>query len=164
MTQRQENYGDSRQKESLPPEMHPGTLRECLSDCLESARQLIGVLHEEALILKAFKGHDLLHLLPRKEFLVTQFADQSERLKRLLPSDDTLDAGIRDDRLSLKAQMLEIRRLNAANRSFIHGALEYWEDLLSLCLAPYASSAYSPAHSRSVSALAPKGWSVSKEI
>lgn len=164
MTQRQKTYEDGRRTESLSSEMHPGALKECLSDCLESARQLIEVLREEALVLKAFKGHDLLQLLPRKEFLVTEFAGQSERLKRLLPSDDSPDADIRDDRLCLKAQVLEIRRLNAANRSFIHGALGYWEDLLTLCLAPHVTPAYSPAHSKPFSALAPKGLSVRKEI
>jgi len=164
MNQERRIHEHSPVKESLPDEMAPSELRECLSDCIETAGQLIEALREEALILRTFKGHDLLHLLPRKEFLVTHFAWQSERLRGLLLSRDALDAGIRSDRLALKDLMLEIRRINAANRSFIHGALNYWQDFLSLCLAPHVAPAYSPAHSRPVYALAPKGLSVSKEI
>ena len=55
---------------------HPGALPNqdspFQSECLVTALELLEILREEAEILKRFAGAELLRLVPRKEFLVSE--------------------------------------------------------------------------------------------
>ncbi len=97
------------------------------SECLASALELLGVLREEAGILKRFAGAELLRLVPKKEYLVSELewklqAAQKEGEGFVAASD------------SFKALLREIGELNTTNGVFIEKSLSYWQDLLSVLL------------------------------
>ncbi len=114
--------------ESLP---HPGVLPDqnspFQSECIASALELLGVLREEAGILKRFAGAELLRLVPKKEYLVSELEWKIRSARNeggsFMPASD-----------SFKAVLREIDELNTTNGVFIEKSLAYWQDLLSVLL------------------------------
>ncbi len=124
------------------------------SECLNAALDLRKTLQEEADVLKRFAGPELLLLIPRKEFLISELGS---RLNDLRSS--------RDDRPqvsdSLKALLGEIDALNRSNSLFIQRSLSYWHDLMSIFSPP----AYGPARDGARPNIpAPRGLSFSREV
>jgi flagellar biosynthesis/type III secretory pathway chaperone len=114
--------------ESLP---HSGVLPDqnspFQSECLATALELLGVLREEAGILRRFAGAELLKLVPRKEYLVSE-------LEWKLQSAQKAGEGFVPASDSFKALLCEIGELNTTNGVFIEKSLSYWRDLLSVLL------------------------------
>ncbi len=107
------------------------------SECLPTALELLEVLRDEADILKRFAGAELLRLVPKKEYLVTELEWKLQSAKEseegFVPASD-----------SFKALLSEISRLNTANGVFIEKSLAYWRDFLSIFLP----RSYGPAARR----------------
>ncbi len=65
---------------------HPGALPDpnspFNSECLPTALELLAVLREEAEILRRFAGAELLRLVPRKEYLVSELEWKLESAKK----------------------------------------------------------------------------------
>jgi hypothetical protein len=99
-----------------------------------TALELHEVLREEAEILRRFAGAELLRLVPRKEFLVSEMEWKLEAAKEA-------GAGPFTASDSFKLLLGEISTLNASNGAFIEKTLSYWQDLLSIFLPP----SYGPA-------------------
>ena len=112
---------------------HPGGLPEATAsfhaDCLTSVLELLGVLREEAQILKRFAGAELLALVPKKEYLVTEL---EWKLKSAREAGE--DSFMGSDYFS--GLLNEMIQLNASNGVFIKKSLSYWRDLLSILLPP----------------------------
>jgi flagellar biosynthesis/type III secretory pathway chaperone len=108
---------------------HPGALSGVESplvrECLDSAIELLEILRAEAEILKRFAGSELLALVPKKEFLVSEL---EWKLK------SAGEAGVNSfaDSDSLGGILDEIARLNASNGIFIEKSLSYWQGLMSI--------------------------------
>ena len=99
-----------------------------------SALELLEVLREEAEILRRFAGAELLRLVPKKEYLVSELEWKLEAAREagegFLPASD-----------SFKALLREISKLNTSNGVFIEKSLSYWQDLFSIFSPP----GYGPA-------------------
>ena len=124
------------------------------SACLPTALELLEVLRDEADILRRFAGAELLRLVPKKEYLVTELEWKLQSAKEseegFVPASD-----------SFKALFSEISRLNTSNGVFIEKSLSYWRDFLSIFLPP----SYGPAGKKAKrAARPPKGLTFAREI
>ena len=97
------------------------------SECIATALELLEVLREEAGILRRFAGAELLRLVPRKEYLVSE-------LEWKLKSAKEAGGGFHSASDSFKALLGEIDKLNTSNGVFIEKTLSYWQDFLSIFL------------------------------
>jgi hypothetical protein len=91
----------------------------------EAALELLDALRAEEQILRKFSATELLALLPKKEYLITQFA------WKLRAAMDAESFSVSE---SLKPVLAEICRLNASNGVFIKRSLSYWRDLQAILL------------------------------
>ncbi len=124
------------------------------SECLPTALELLDVLRNEAEILSRFAGAELLRLVPRKEYLVSELEWKLQSAKEegegFLPASD-----------SFKALLGEISKLNTSNGVFIEKSLSYWQDFLSIFSPP----SYGPAGKKAGrQARPPKGLTFAREI
>jgi flagellar biosynthesis/type III secretory pathway chaperone len=124
------------------------------SECLPTALELLEVLRNEAEILKRFAGAELLRLVPKKEYLVSELEWKLQSAKEaeegFLPASD-----------SFKALLGEIGKLNTSNGVFIEKSLSYWQDFLSIFSPP----SYGPAGKKARrQARPPKGLTFAREI
>ena len=127
---------------------HPGVLPDqnspFQSECLATALELLEVLREEAEILRRFAGAELLRLVPKKEYLVSELEWKLQSAREagegFVPASD-----------SFKALLGEIVKLNTSNGVFIEKSLSYWQDLLSIFSPP----SYGPAGKNGKAAGAP---------
>jgi len=116
--------------ETLP---HPGALPDVdshfHSECLNSAMELLDVLEAEAQLLRRFAGPELLALVPKKEYLVSELEWKLKSAREAGADAFTGSASFRD-------LLGRISRLNTSNGVFIKKSLSYWRDLLSVLLPP----------------------------
>ena len=124
------------------------------SECLPTALELLDVLRNEAEILSRFAGAELLRLVPKKEYLVSELEWKLQSAKEegegSLPASD-----------SFKALLGEIVKLNTSNGVFIEKSLSYWQDFLSIFSPP----SYGPAGKKAgPQARPPKGLTFAREI
>ena len=124
------------------------------SECLPTALELLEVLRNEAEILKRFAGAELLKLVPKKEYLVTELEWKLQSAKEagegFVPASD-----------SFKALLSEISKLNTSNGVFIERSLSFWRDFLSIFSPP----SYGPAGKKAKrGARPPKGRTFAREI
>lgn len=137
---------------------HPGALPNqdspFQSECLVTALELLEILREEAEILKRFAGAELLRLVPRKEFLVSEMEWKLQSAREAGEGSFTASE-------SFKVLLGEISQLNASNGAFIEKTLSYWQDLLSIFLPP----SYGPAGKTAMGpARSLRGLSFQREI
>ena len=124
------------------------------SDCLDTARELHGVLQEEADILRRFAKNDLLELIPRKEFLINELWQKLEWFKSVNGQIVSVSGPLRD-------QLLGIDRLNRSNRVFIERSLAHWQDFLSIFIpSGYRPNGGNPGGRQNV----PRGFAFSREV
>ncbi len=110
------------------------------SECLATALELHKALQEEADILRRFDGAELLWLIPKKEYLISELEWKLESARQ------TADGVfVAPDRL--KRLLEEIAELNASNGNFIQKSISYWQDLLSIFVPPSYGPAGEPARS-----------------
>ncbi len=124
------------------------------SEFLVTALELREVLREEADILRRFAGAELLWLIPRKEYLITELEWKLQRVR---------EAGAYSltDSDTLRKLSREINELNTSNGVFIEKSLSYWQDLLSIFMPP----SYGPAcEQEKRSASPPRGLSFKREV
>jgi flagellar biosynthesis/type III secretory pathway chaperone len=133
----------------------PGPTCSSHSECLASARALLEVLREEAQILRRFAGAELLALVPKKEYLVSE-------LEWKLKSAREAGADSLAGSDSLRDLFSEIGQLNASNGVFIKKSLSYWHDLLSVLLPPSYGPSGNVAAERPQSP--PKGRSFRRKV
>jgi flagellar biosynthesis/type III secretory pathway chaperone len=124
------------------------------SECLPTALELLEVLRNEAEILKRFAGAELLRLVPKKEYLVSELEWKLQSAKEAgegsVPASD-----------SFKALLGEIGKLNTSNGVFIEKSLSYWQDFLSIFSPP----SYGPAGKKARrQERLPKGLTFAREI
>ena len=124
------------------------------SECLPTALELLEVLRNEAEILKRFAGGELLRLVPKKEYLVSELEWKLQSVKEegegSLPASD-----------SFMALLGGIGKLNTSNGVFIERSLSYWQDFLSIFSPP----SYGPAGKKARrQARPPKGLTFAREI
>lgn len=124
------------------------------SECLATALELHEVLRNEAEILRRFAGAELLQLVPKKEYLVTELEWKLEAAREATGSPFTVSD-------SFKTLLGEIGKLNASNGVFIERSLSYWQDFLSIFSPP----SYGPANNKaSRSARSPRGATFKREV
>ncbi|MGA2733654.1 MAG: hypothetical protein ABSG35_13830 [Syntrophobacteraceae bacterium] len=124
------------------------------SECLPTALELLEVLRNEAEILKRFAGGELLRLVPKKEYLVTE-------LEWKLQSAKEAGGGFLTASDSFKSLLSEISTLNTANGVFIEKSLSFWRDFLSIFSPP----SYGPAGKKTRRGVRPpKGVTFAREI
>ena len=124
------------------------------SECLPTALELLEVLRNEAEILKRFAGAELLKLVPKKEYLVTELEWKLQSAKEAGESFLTASD-------SFKALLSEISKLNTSNGVFIERSLSFWRDFLSIFSPP----SYGPAGKKAKrGARPPKGRTFAREI
>jgi len=99
------------------------------SEFLPTALELLAVLRQEAEILRRFAGAELLELVPKKEYLVSE-------LEWKLKSAAKAEGGSIKASNSLRALFDEISKLNTSNGVFIEKSLSYWRGLLSIFTPP----------------------------
>ncbi len=124
------------------------------SECLPTALELLEVLRNEAEILRRFAGAELLRLVPKKEYLVSELEWKLQAAKEegegFFPASD-----------SFKALLGEIGTLNTSNGVFIEKSLSYWQDFLSIFSPP----SYGPAGKKARrQPRPPKGLTFAREI
>jgi hypothetical protein len=107
--------------------MH-GIADQLLADCRTKAEQLRDVLSAESKALKNFDSTLLLQLITEKEYSLRVLSDSLGVLKSYKA--DGLIEGASKAFGNLKGLLLEIDRLNSANRVFIEGSLDHYHDLL----------------------------------
>jgi hypothetical protein len=116
------------------PGVLPGKNSPFQSECLATALELFEVLRNEAEILRRFAGAELLKLVPKKEYLVSELEWKLESAREAgagsFPASDSFEALLR-----------KISELNASNGVFIEKSLSYWQDFLSIFSPP----SYGPA-------------------
>jgi flagellar biosynthesis/type III secretory pathway chaperone len=116
--------------ETLPhPSMSADPNSPCHLECLKSAVELLEVLRAEAQVLRRFAGAELLTLVPKKEYLVSELEWKLASAKEAGAGSFTCSGALRD-------VLSEISQLNASNGVFIQKSLSYWHDLLSIFLPP----------------------------
>lgn len=137
---------------------HPGVLPDqnspFQSECLATALDLLEVLRNEAEILRRFAGAELLQLVPKKEYLVSELEWKLQSAKEagegFVPASD-----------SFKALLGEIVKLNTSNGVFIEKSLSYWRGFLSIFSPP----SYGPAGEKARRPVRPpKGRTFAREI
>lgn len=111
------------------PGILPGPNSPFRSECLASALELLEVLKAEAQALRRFAGAELLRLVPKKEYLVSELKWKLEAAREA--GTDTFSGSD-----SFKALLREIAKLNTSNGVFIKKSLAYWQDLLSIFSPP----------------------------
>ena len=124
------------------------------SECLPTALDLLEILRNEAEILTRFAGSELLQLVPKKEYLVSELEWKLQSAKEegegSLPASD-----------SFKALLGEIGKLNTSNGVFIEKSLSFWRDFLSIFSPP----SYGPAGKKTRRGVRPpKGVTFAREI
>ena len=124
------------------------------SECLPTALELLDVLRNEAEILSRFAGAELLRLVPKKEYLVSELEWKLQSAKEegegSLPASD-----------SFKALLGEIVKLNTSNGVFIEKTLSYWQDFLAIFSPP----SYGPAGKKARRPTRPpKGITFTREV
>ena len=124
------------------------------SECLSTALELLEALREEAEILKRFAGAELLRLVPKKEYLVSELEWKLEAARQA-------GEGIFTASGPFKALLREIIKLNTANGVFIEKTLSYWQDLLAIFTPPSYGSTGKKARRP---ARPPKGLTFVREI
>lgn len=116
----------------------PGANGDFPAGCLASAFRLLEVLREEARVLRRFAGEELLALVPRKEYLVSEL--EWELKSALEAEPDSFNASD-----PLKLLLDEIDKQNTSNKVFIEKSLLYWQDLLSIFSPPSYGPAGTPS-------------------
>jgi flagellar biosynthesis/type III secretory pathway chaperone len=155
-----------------------GNGRDTLAALLESSKQLLEVLKDEAKLLREFNKDELVQLLARKQGLVEEIAALNKARQNLpgspadtsgagrngLPTGNQEDIDSRENGtlLLLRAIWSDIEVYNQRNRVFIEGSLEYLQEFLSL-LVP---STYCPGQKWRQEPSAPplKGLALNREI
>jgi len=99
------------------------------SECLDSATELLEVLQAEAQILRRFAAPELLALVPKKEYLVSELEWKLNSAREAGADSFTGSDSFRD-------LLSRINGLNASNGVFIKKSLSYWRNLLSILLPP----------------------------
>ncbi|MGC9195545.1 MAG: hypothetical protein ACP5IL_08840 [Syntrophobacteraceae bacterium] len=97
------------------------------TELLQAALELLDALRAEEQILKKFSATELLALLPKKEYLVSEFG---WKLRSAMDA-NTESFSVSD---ALKPLLAEICRLNASNGVFLKRSLSYWRDLQAILL------------------------------
>jgi hypothetical protein len=116
-----------------------------LADCQAKAEQLLDVLSAESKALRQYDSTLLLQLITQKEYSIRVLRESLGILKGCRADgeneEDTKGLG------NLRSLLLEIDRLNSANRVFIEGSLDHYRDLL-VTLVPtvYGQHEGNPAH------------------
>jgi hypothetical protein len=136
------------------PGVSPDQTSPFQSECLATALDLLEVLRSEAEILRRFAGAELLRLVPKKEYLVSE-------LEWKLQSAKEAGEGVLSASDSFKALLSEIIKLNTSNGVFIEKSLSYWRDFLSIFTPP----SYGPSGKKARRpARPPKGRTFTREI
>jgi flagellar biosynthesis/type III secretory pathway chaperone len=99
------------------------------SECLSTALELLDCLKAEASILRRFAGTELMTLIPRKEYLVSELKWKIEGAGEA--GEDLFSAPD-----SFKALLEDIDKLNNSNGLFIKKSISYWQGLLSVFSPP----------------------------
>ncbi|NTW34610.1 MAG: hypothetical protein HGB17_00475 [Syntrophobacteraceae bacterium] len=116
-----------------------------MADCQAKAEQLLDVLSAESKALRQYDSTLLLQLITQKEYSIRVLRESLGILKGCRADgeneEDTKGLG------NLRSLLLEIDRLNSANRVFIEGSLDHYRDLL-VTLVPtvYSQREGNPAH------------------
>lgn len=116
-----------------------------LADCQAKAEQLLDVLSAESKALRQYDSTLLLQLITQKEYSIRVLRESLGILKGCRADgeneEDAKGLG------NLRSLLLEIDRLNSANRVFIEGSLDHYRDLL-VTLVPtvYGQREGNPAH------------------
>ena len=136
------------------PGASPDSCSPFYSECLSTALELLEILEQEARILRRFAGDELLTLIPKKEYLVSELEWKLESAR----NSGADNYAVSDD---FKALISEINKLNTSNGVFIEKSLSYWQDLLAIFLPP----SYGPTGkaSRRVPS-SPRGVAFSREV
>jgi flagellar biosynthesis/type III secretory pathway chaperone len=122
-----------------------GIAQETLADCQAKAEQLLEVLSAESRALRQYDAKLLLQLIAQKEYSLNVLSESMKALKccrtRAEDGEDSLALE------TLKRMLREIARLNGANRVFIQGSLDHFQDLL-VTLVPimYGQHEGNPTH------------------
>ncbi len=116
-----------------------------LADCQAKAEQLLDVLSAESKALRQYDSTLLLQLITQKEYSIRVLRESLGILKGCRADgeneEDTKALG------NLRSLLMEIDRLNSANRVFIEGSLDHYRDLV-VTLVPmvYGQHEGNPAH------------------
>ncbi len=129
--------------------------QEALDACLVSAQELLDLLKEESLVLKAFDADRLLPLLSAKEYLANDLSRCIQRLGwREGGREKELSPSVAGRSGQLREMLREIERLNMFNRMFIEHSLDHWQKLITTMELPV----YGPFSNRSAGSLQGKGF------
>ncbi len=122
-----------------------GIAQETLAACQAKAEQLLEVLSAESRALRQYDAKLLLQIITQKEYSLNVL---SESMKALKCCGTREELGEDSPALeTLKKMLRKIDRLNSANRVFIQGSLDHFQDLL-MTLVPtvYGQHEGNPAH------------------
>lgn len=99
-----------------------------LHACQAKAEQLFGVLTAESEALRHFDSDLLLELIPRKEYSLNVLCEALRALKSSQEFGEQTDDN--PSLFGLREILGKIKRHNDANRIFIEGSLNHYQDLL----------------------------------
>jgi hypothetical protein len=124
--------------------MH-GIAEQKLADCQAKAEQLFDVMSAESKALRHYDSALLLYLITQKEYSLKVLTESLKTLKSCKTDGENEEDS--DALRNLKSLLVEIDRLNSANRVFFEGSLDHYQDLL-VTLVPtvYGHHEGNPAH------------------